>query len=41
MSDRQDPERIDYLLSYLRDVVLNKDEWVKSPFHIRFRDEEK
>lgn len=42
MSDRQDQERIDYPLPYPHDLVLDesKGEWVESPLHIQFREEE-
>lgn len=42
MSDRQEEERIDYLVPYLSDLVLDESEgeWVESPLHIRFGSEE-
>ena len=42
MSETQDTERIDFLLPFLHDVVLDESEgeWVESPFRIRFGEEE-
>lgn len=41
MSEKQETERIDYLLPFLHDPVLDESEgeWVESPFHIRFGSE--
>lgn len=42
MNDIQETERIDYLLPYLHDLVLDESEgkWLESPLHIRFGEEE-
>ena len=42
MPETQDTERIDYLLPFLHDLVLDasKGERVESPCHIRFEEEE-
>lgn len=45
MSEIQETGRIDYLLPYLQDLVRHESEcksveWVESPFHIRFGEEE-
>jgi len=36
MTEIQETERIDYIMPYLDDLVLDEIEWVESPFHIRF-----
>lgn len=41
MSEIQDTERTDYLMSYLQDLVQRENEReVESPLHIRFGEEE-
>lgn len=44
MSEIQETERVDYIMSYLQDLVRHENEcrveWVKSPLHIRFGNEE-
>lgn len=44
MSDRQETARTDYIMPYLQDLVQHENkrevEWVESPLHIRFGDEE-
>ena len=41
MSEIRETERIEYLMPYLQDLVLNetehKVEWVESPLHIQTR----
>ena len=40
MEEIQETERVDYIMPYLQDLVLNETkveaEWVESPLHIRF-----
>ena len=44
MEEKQETERIDYIVPYLQDLVQHENkrdiEWVESPLHIRFRREE-
>lgn len=45
MSETQETARIDCLMPYLQDLVQHESdcervEWVESPFHIRFGNEE-
>ena len=44
MEEKQETERIDYVMPYLQDLVQHdnerKIEWVKSPLHISFGREE-
>lgn len=44
MPEIQGTERIDYIMPYLQDLVLDETkrqvEWVESPLHIRFGREE-
>ena len=45
MEEKQEAERIDYIMPYLQDLVQHENgsriEWVESPLHIRFGREEK
>ena len=40
MEEKQETERIDYIMPYLQDLVRHESkrevEWVESPLHIRF-----
>ena len=40
MGEKQEAERIDYIMPYLQDLVQHENkrevEWVESPLHIRF-----
>lgn len=44
MAEKQETERINYIMSYLQDLVQHENErtveWVESPLHIRFGREE-
>lgn len=44
MVEKQETERIDYIMPYLQDLVPHENErdieWVESPLHIRFGKEE-
>ena len=44
MDEKQEAERIDYIMPYLQDLVRNENEreieWVESPLRIRFGREE-
>lgn len=45
MGEKQETERVDYIMPYLQDLVQHENkrevEWVESPLHIRFGREEK
>lgn len=44
MEEKQETERINYVMPYLQDLVLHENErrieWVESPLHIRFGNED-
>lgn len=40
MEEKQEAERIDYIMPYLQDLVQHETEWVETPLCIRFGREE-